>query len=90
MHRSSINVCNGAFQTGPCRKQINESKTHALLSSAILLQQRLLRKFSNDQDFFFIEYLPAHRADTAAQKLLSIDDMRFNMGIDVFGFVLSW
>lgn len=24
----SINVCRGAFQTGPCKKQTNESKTH--------------------------------------------------------------
>lgn len=33
---SSMNVCNGAFQIGPCKKQINESNTHALLSSAII------------------------------------------------------
>ena len=30
---SSMNVSSGAFQTGPCKKQISESNTHALLSS---------------------------------------------------------
>lgn len=35
-----MNVCNGAFHTGPCKKPIKESNTHALLSSAMVAFKR--------------------------------------------------
>lgn len=37
---SSMNVCNGAFHTGPCKKPIKESNTHALLSSVMVAFKR--------------------------------------------------
>lgn len=50
----SMNVCSGAFQTGPCKKQTNESKTHESsadiflepLENCLTLNQKLCKMSS--------------------------------------------
>lgn len=46
-----MNVCNGAFQTGPCKNPIRESNTQALDSSPIFCDSTIIRSLNLVSDW---------------------------------------